>query len=357
MLKEKNYSAVDNVFLAAFPERVTRRTDMPLLNANNSLYSDIFNQLLSCNANFKKKRVTDAMASERIQKPKPLSGDIFGDVPFINVLSQNFCLLDQIAEGVSQIENLQFLDASPFDLFNYIIKRLFINTFMRLGSTMEKAVAILNTSLADEECSGISDVGKETRKLVKDRISSTQRTLVFQSLHPQFCFTGLQEKNSACKVWKLFKITVEGIYTDFAYAPWKAKQFRVVMVEVKENTFWFSQKLFSTYHNTRSYDLTSVKFQFVWYYDINASNSNIDLVLNCLSVRGETDDEVNYGVTQSVSVACVVKTRKFCGLASFKSVMSLHRIVRTIYSVSPFTPQVSWQLHRIYVNRFYQPRL
>lgn len=77
-------------------------------------------------------------------------------------------MLDLILEDVSLFVALNFLGASPFEQFNYVISTFVTLTSMHCGSTLENAAKAMNASGAIEERTNNSGRGIPEAKLVKD---------------------------------------------------------------------------------------------------------------------------------------------------------------------------------------------
>lgn len=131
MLKGKYNSAVATAFpyVAAYLDRVTGCTDMPVLTIIYSLISDNVNQLLHWNSTFDKKGVAKSVTRDIMQQLESLWSDLFKDLPDINIFTLMFHVLDHNVEDVSRFENHHFLDTSPFKHFKYIIKSFIRKTF------------------------------------------------------------------------------------------------------------------------------------------------------------------------------------------------------------------------------------
>lgn len=92
--------------------------------------------------------------------------------------------------------------------------------------------------------------------------------------------------------------------------------------------------------NTRTNDRMSGEFVFVRYVEITSTIDSVDLCLNCPCLGWATDDETDHSVTQSLSGAGVTEAGDWYCVVSFRSIISLHVIVRSNYSISIFTPEL-----------------
>lgn len=68
-----------------------------------------------------------------------LAKKLFKEGEYFNPFALKLHMLDLIVEDVSRFGTLNFLDASPFEHSNYVIKKFIRMTSMQRGSTMEEA--------------------------------------------------------------------------------------------------------------------------------------------------------------------------------------------------------------------------
>lgn len=104
----------------------------------------------------------------------------------------------------------------------------------------------------------------------------------------------------------------------------------------------------------------SVESAPVRYFEIKPPVDSIDRVLNCLSLRWATDDGIDHAIDHTVRLNLngdsTIDVGEFHEVVPFSSIRSVHHSGRSNYGVLPFTLQLTWSLHRFYVNRFYQSR-
>lgn len=408
MLEGKDYAAVDTVFpfIAAFLDRAIGCADNPALTTVHTLYSDIVNQLLYTKPERKLHGNENVVTSETIRRLKMVAKNLFEDLEDFNLFTLKFHMLDHIAEDVSRFGALNFVDASPFEHFNYVIKKFIRMTSMRRGSTLGEAVKVINSSVATEK--SINKTGGRIRKakLVRDGTiinlveiaTSTMACLAhidkdgrgvlasqcLEIVQNSFQLTGhrfllcdvdmnivksgfihggvaitLDDYDERKGVIKLNNPNLEilqRVYADHCFGPSKAKRFSVTLVEGEENAFWFAQVQLLFHLNTRTNDRMSGEFAFVRYFEITPPIDNVDRVLNCLCLRWATGDECDRTITPDLQADDTMKVGEWYGVIPFSSITSVHHIVRSNYSVYPFTSQLPWPLYRFYVNRFYQHR-
>lgn len=82
-------------------------------------------------------------------------------------------MLDHITENVARFGILYVLDESPFEDFINIIMMFVRKTSLRRGSTSADAGKLINSSVANEECSSILKGRKRTATLVQDGTSAS----------------------------------------------------------------------------------------------------------------------------------------------------------------------------------------
>lgn len=60
-------------------------------------------------------------------------------------------MLHRIDEDISQFGAVNFLDASQFEHYIYVLKKCIMMTSMQCGSALEEAVGAMNSSVGIEE--------------------------------------------------------------------------------------------------------------------------------------------------------------------------------------------------------------
>lgn len=83
---------------------------------------------------------------------------------------------------------------------------------------------------------------------------------------------------------------------------------------------------------------------------------NVKLFLSCLWLRWETDDKIYHTVDSNLGGDDIIDVGEWYGVVPFSSIGSVHHIVRSNYYVSPLKSELSWPLHRFYVERFCKSR-
>lgn len=144
-----------------------------MLATTHLLYCYIAIQLFYYNSNFEENIIAKLIKRDRILYLKALLSDLFGDVPDINISTFKVHFVDHIAENGFLFRRLHFLHSSPFERFKCNIKSFIGQTAFRQHSTMEKALALLNTSDGDEESGRVCEGRNSLAKLFWDRIWAT----------------------------------------------------------------------------------------------------------------------------------------------------------------------------------------
>lgn len=349
----------------------------------------------------------ESKLSENIRQLKILSKELFGDLEDTNLFTLKFHMLDHIVEDVARFENLNILDAFPYEHFNFILKTFSRMTSMRRGSTLDEAVELINSSVTNDDFSRLLEGEIRAAKLVRDGITTTLADIEtstysslahldknarcvltsqcleivqnsFQKISYSFLLAEISitivksrfihgvadisldsydEQSGRIKKDVQFLASVQRVYADVAFGPSKAERFSVVLVESDGGDFWFSRVMLLFHLRTRSKTEMSGEFALIQYFEITSPIDSVDRVLRCLCLRWATDDEVDLTVNENLSSADIIEVGEWYGVVPFSSVRSVHHIVRSNYCVSSFTSPLPWPLHRFYVNRFHQPRI
>lgn len=143
------------------------------------------------------------------------------------------------------------------------------------------------------------------------------------------------------------------VYAVHVSAPVKAKRFVVTMVEREWDYFRSHQMLLLFHLSTRKNACISGEFVIVQCFEIAPPIHSVDRILNFLCLGWATFDKADISATRSVSGALIKDAEVSYGVVASSNAVSVHHIVRSSPSVSPFTPQCPWPLHRFNVNRFY----
>lgn len=110
----------------------------------------------------------EAVSNENFGQLDSLTKNLFQKLKYINRYTLSTHFLDHIGEQVSLFEDLHFLDASPFELFNYIIKKAIRRTSVRLSSTLEEALSVTKISVESKESRNSTTAGMREVRLVSN---------------------------------------------------------------------------------------------------------------------------------------------------------------------------------------------
>lgn len=151
MLKGMAYSPKDSLFfsIAALIDRVTKRNDDSVLRKIRRLYLVIFNQLLYFKTMSEGEESAEIELDETIGQLKTFLKVFFGDPEHTNFFTLRFHTLNHMVEGVDRFGTLIILHATPFQHLYLIIKRFIRNTSIRRGSTLDQAVILIISSVAN----------------------------------------------------------------------------------------------------------------------------------------------------------------------------------------------------------------
>lgn len=77
-----------------------------------------------------------------------LTKNVFEKLKDFDLFTLKYHIFYHILEGVSRFSALNFLDASSFEHFSYVIKKFIMKTSMQRSSTLEEAVKLTNALVA-----------------------------------------------------------------------------------------------------------------------------------------------------------------------------------------------------------------
>lgn len=148
MLEGKDYSSIDMVFpfIAALIDRANEYSVDPKPTTVYTMYSDLVNYLMFKSENSNSPNVEKYELKENIKNLKAVAKDLFGNLEDINPFTLKFHMLDHDAEDEKRFGTSTFLDASPYEHYNYVIKTFIIMKSMRKSTLLEEAVTALNSS-------------------------------------------------------------------------------------------------------------------------------------------------------------------------------------------------------------------
>ena len=93
---------------------------------------------------------------------------------------------------------------------------------------------------------------------------------------------------------------------------------------------------------------------FVQYMQSTQPIDAVDRELKCLCLRWATEDEIDHTLSDVPDDGQPVEVGKWFGIEHVDSIMGSVHVVRSNFTVHPFTPEIPWSHHRFYVNRFYR---
>ena len=134
----------------------------------------------------------------------------------------------------------------------------------------------------------------------------------------------------------------------------KKKKFSTVFLKGSDDgvvqKFWFAQTLLLFHLNVPSVEFHK-ELSLVKFYTCTPPKDRVDRILDCLCLRWESDNNIDYTAREYKTTNCVEASENY-GLVSFQSICGVAHVVRSNYAIHPFTQQLPWSHHRFYVNRF-----
>lgn len=118
--------------------------------------------------------------------------------------------------------------------------------------------------------------------------------------------------------------------------------------------FWFAKTLLLFYiqcdhPSQKSYHK---EFAFVRFYECTKPATVSEKLLNCICLRWETADGVDYSTKSSENSEHICTSENY-GVIPFSSICGITHVIRSNYAIKPFIPELPWTHHRFHVNRFY----
>lgn len=135
------------LFLYSVLHSCTVFKDMKPIQHKESLhmYSNIAHELIY-NISTWAKMPVGVVTIENNKRFKPLAKNPIQYFSNINLFAMNFFMYNLIAKQLSRSGPHHFLDASPFEHFNYVIKTVIRTTSIRRDSTLVAAALVMNIS-------------------------------------------------------------------------------------------------------------------------------------------------------------------------------------------------------------------
>lgn len=153
MLKGKNYATVDTFFhfIAAFRDRAIGCGDSQALTTLPKVYWAIANWLLNTKRKKGLQWTREVVTCENVWWLKILAKNPCEELADLKLFKLKFYMPDRFVEDVSRSGSFNSLEASSFEHFNCVIKKIIMITCMRHGSTLGEAVKVMNLSVAIEK--------------------------------------------------------------------------------------------------------------------------------------------------------------------------------------------------------------
>ncbi len=420
MLEGKDYRNLDYVypFVMAYVDRITNCINNGLTEVN-TIYSDILYTLYHT---ITVRGLTPHISSNLqslIKTFKSKCVNLFS--PFVDkgLFSLKFHLLDHLMEDLRKYGNLDFLDAGPYENYNFVIKEFYRMTSKRKKTAFSEVIQKMNSNNiihnTQEERNLPSNKKENTQQhLVRDGFTITLRelrcflqshatsnilrlkqellsvipesdvpvltklveeeldnlidpimdhdvvlTVVKSGFIDSFTTPSLSSYDKERNV-VLFEETLEcerirkRVVASSAFGSSKKKKFSSVFLKGSDDgklqQFWFAKTML-LFH----LKIASLRFHkelaLVKYYTCTPPRDHIDSVLNCVNLRWETEDNIDYTINNGIQNESITASENY-GLVSFQSICGEAHVVRANYAVHPFTKEIPWTHHRFYINRF-----
>lgn len=159
-----------------------------------------------------------------------------------------------------------------------------------------------------------------------------------------------------CYVIKTFVFSnfKEGVFADDTSGWSKVKCFRFIFAERDHKSFRFCQD-FLFFHAARQKNENGLgAFAIDEYLEITQPFKNIDMVLNCICLRGASDNEVDRKPGAYQYSEEHIEVGWWYRVVPFLSIRSVHQILTSNYAVALFTSRVPWSEHLFYFKTFYR---
>ena len=151
------------------------------------------------------------------------------------------------------------------------------------------------------------------------------------------------------------------IYATNSFGPSKKSRYSFVFMKGgdfgKHQEFWFAQTkmLFHLSCRNQAYSKSLV---FVKYLTFAPPTDPIDKVLNCIVLRWETADGLDYAdIYKNSNIPSTISVGENYGIVQLDSLCGSVQAIRSNYCIKPFTKELPWTHHRFYVNRFIWNRI
>jgi len=404
MLEGKDYHAIDTVFpfVAGFLDKATGFHNVAHLTTVHTLYSDLINHLLFNENNQDWPHSRESDISTIIKVFKSTASNLFGTLEDLNLFTLKFHNLDHIAEDVARFGDLSLLDASPYEHFNFTLKQFIRMTSMRKQTTISEAVAVINATKLCEDGPSVIERQMHAGRLSRDGDKFVLRDLMKPNNSCLSCMSE-DEKSSFVTTLSTYiaeecndnpgtflpenvhltcvksgyiyggavmtmanldteMISIEGhpallnkyqrVFADPSFGPSKKDMFSVVLIKSDVGTYWFGRVL--VLFHLRHGDSLQEECAFVQYFDITPPMDEVDKSLRCICLRWSTDDGKDHSLRDPSTAT--IEAGEWYGIIPFRSIVSVHHIVRSNYPLPPFLPKLPWPSHRFYVNRFFDYR-
>ena len=146
------------------------------------------------------------------------------------------------------------------------------------------------------------------------------------------------------------------IFATSSFGPTKQKLFTYVLItgEVEGvHQIWVA-RLVALFHV--KYGQTRQEYAFLQYMQCVDPVDAVDSTLKCICLRWATTDEVDHTTSALPEQGGTVCVGEWYDIVPVDTIVGAVHVVRSNFSISPFTSVLPWSHHRFYVNRFYRYR-
>ena len=415
MLEGKDYRNVDMVFpfVCAFLDRKTQETSGVLTKIstmNSSLLTMLYYEI-------DRKGLTAERLStlrDRIRMLKIDMASFYKRFTQTGLFTLKFHLLDHLAEDLSKYCSLAYLDSSPFEQYNAVIKMHYRKTSRRHATAFQETIGRIgsSTKTISENLRTTERTDNTPQSLVKNGTSTTLHNLrnstasvtttaleeVLENLKShivdsdipvliQLIDDQLREECAGVHDTAVHIIFVNSGFIDGCEVPtlddydeelnivpynFKAKVGLAEQRVIASNCFgsssknhhstvilrgrgdvdefWFAQVI-SLFHISVPQRNYSKQVSFLRYFHVTEPSDQIDRILGCICLRWETEDGVDHTKRQNRLQSSISVGEQY-GLVSFQSLCGVVHIIRSNYALPPFSKELPWPYHKFYVNKF-----
>lgn len=175
IVEGKHFSALGMVFLfiGVFLSCAAGYEGQPVSKEINTIFSDTVNEILYCKPDMNMLHWKSFSLEEKPVPFKKKAKHLFENLRNVNLFTIKFHLLGHIFEGLNRCGNLEYLSASLYEHFNYVIKKFIRMTSLRRKSSLSEAVEAENKAFTTDYCIIDEATGRWVSKLAGDGVSTT----------------------------------------------------------------------------------------------------------------------------------------------------------------------------------------